>query len=160
MVGVSVFAADTDAEARRQFTSVQQAFLNLVRGRPREIPPPVETMDGLWSGPERFQVERMTRCSAVGSPGAVRRQLAAIAGETGADELILATQAYDHAARLRSFELAAGCFERPTGHERPAVRAPGLLAGSRSSSWTAPAVQGGEPRRFVGTVGPDPPPGS
>jgi luciferase family oxidoreductase group 1 len=130
MVGVNVFAADTDAEARRQFTSVQQAFLNLVRGRPREIPPPVETMDGLWSEPERFHVERMTRCSAVGSPGSVRRQLAAITGETGADELILATQAYDHAARLRSFELAAGCFERPTGHERPAVRAPGLLAGS------------------------------
>src|SRR3954468_11969063 len=66
MVGVNVFAADTDAEARRQFTSVQQAFLNLVRGRPREIPPPVATMDGLWSGPERFHVERMTRCSAVG----------------------------------------------------------------------------------------------
>ena len=51
MVGVNVFAADTDAEARRLFTSLQQAFLNLVRGRPGQIPPPVETMDGLWSGP-------------------------------------------------------------------------------------------------------------
>jgi len=130
MVGVNVFAADTDAEARRQFTSVQQAFLNLVRGRPREIPPPVETMDGLWSEPERSHVERMTRCSAVGSPGSVRRQLASIARETDADELILATQAYDHTARLRSSAIAAGCFVRPADHERPAVRSSGPLAGS------------------------------
>jgi luciferase family oxidoreductase group 1 len=107
MVGVNVFAADTDEEARRQFTSLQQAFLDLVRGRPRQIPPPVETMDGLWSEPERFHVERMTRVSAVGSPETVRGRLAEIGRETGADELILATQAYDHTARLRSFELVA-----------------------------------------------------
>jgi luciferase family oxidoreductase group 1 len=107
MVGVNVFAAESDYEARRQFTSLQQAFLNLVRGRPRQIPPPVETMDGLWSEPERFHVERMTRVSAVGSPETVRHRLAEIARETEADELILATQAYDHAARLRSFELVA-----------------------------------------------------
>jgi alkanesulfonate monooxygenase SsuD/methylene tetrahydromethanopterin reductase-like flavin-dependent oxidoreductase (luciferase family) len=81
-------------------------------------------MDGLWSEPERFHVERMTRCSAVGSPGSMRRQLAAIVRETDADELILATQAYDHAARLRSFEIAADCFVRPTDPERPAAPAP------------------------------------
>ena len=107
MVGVNVFAAESDHEARRQFTSLQQAFLNLVRGRPRQIPPPVETMDGLWSEPERFHVERMTRVSAVGSPETVQHRLAELARETEADELILATQAYDHTARLRSFELVA-----------------------------------------------------
>ena len=58
-------------------------------------------MDGLWSEPERFHVERMTRVSAVGSPETVRHRLAEIAAETEADELILATQAYDHAARLQ-----------------------------------------------------------
>lgn len=123
MVGVNVFAADTDAEARRQFTSVQQAFLNLVRGRPREIPPPVDTVDGLWSEPERFHVERKTRRSAVGSPGSVRRQLAAIVQETDADELILATQACDHAACLRSFEIAADGFVRPADYEGPGAPA-------------------------------------
>jgi alkanesulfonate monooxygenase SsuD/methylene tetrahydromethanopterin reductase-like flavin-dependent oxidoreductase (luciferase family) len=96
-------------------------------------------MDGLWSEPERFHVERMTRCSAVGSPESVRRQLAAIAVETGADELILATQAYDHAARLRSFEIAAG-HRRPTGNERPAASAPDTFKAPARESPTAPAV--------------------
>ena len=105
MVGVNAVAADTDAEARRLFTSVQQAFLNLVRGTPGLLPPPVESMDGLWRQPERAQVERMTAVSAVGSPDAVRRGLAAVVESTGTDELILAGQVYDHAARLRSFEL-------------------------------------------------------
>jgi hypothetical protein len=79
----------------------------------------------------------MTRCSAVGSPGAVQRQLAALVQETDADELILATQAYDHAARLRSFEIAAGCFGRPANHAgtaAPAAKPP------TESSPIAPAV--------------------
>jgi len=108
MVGVNAVAADTDEEARRLFTSVQQAFLNLVRGTPGLLPPPVESMDGLWSPAEQAQVERMTAVSAVGSPGAVRQALEAVVESTGADELILAGQLYDHAARLRSFELVAG----------------------------------------------------
>jgi luciferase family oxidoreductase group 1 len=112
MVAVNVFAADTDREARRQFTSLQQAFLNLVRGRPGQIAPPVESMDGLWTEAERFHVERMTRVSAVGSPDAVSERLAAITAETEADELILATQSYEHAARLRSFEIVAGSIDR------------------------------------------------
>ncbi len=105
MVGVNAVAADTDAEARRLFTSVQQAFLNLVRGTPGLLPPPVESMDRLWTPAERVQVERMTAVSAVGSPDAVRRGLEAVVQSTGADELILAANVYDHAARLRSFEL-------------------------------------------------------
>lgn len=108
MIGVNVFAADTNADARRLFTSAQQQFLNLVRGTPGLLPPPVETMDGLWSPVERAHVERMTRCSAVGGPETVRKALAGFVAETDADELILTGQIYDHAARLRSFELAAG----------------------------------------------------
>ncbi len=80
MVGVNVFAADTDAEARRLFTSVQQQFLNLIRGTPGLLPPPVDTMDGRWSPPERAQVERMTRCSAVGSPAAVQAVAGTVRG--------------------------------------------------------------------------------
>ncbi len=108
MVGVTAVAADTDADARRQFTSVQHAFLNLVRGTPGHLPPPVESMDDLWGAVERAHVERMTACSAVGAPGTVRRQLAAIVESTKADEVILTANLYDHAARVRSYELIAG----------------------------------------------------
>jgi luciferase family oxidoreductase group 1 len=107
MVGVNVVAAESDAEARRLFTSLQQAFLNMVRGKPGQLPPPVDSMDDRWNPAERAAVERMTRVSAVGSAGKVRERLRTIFEETGADELILTAHIYDHAARLRSFELAA-----------------------------------------------------
>lgn len=113
MVGVNAVAADTDAEARRLFTSVQQAFLNLVRGTPELLQPPVNGLN--WSQVERAHVERMTLCSAVGSPDTVRQSLEAIVESTEADELILTGQVYDHATRLRSFELIAGwCLEPVT----------------------------------------------
>jgi len=107
MVGVNVVAADSDDEAVRLFTSLQQAFLNLIRGRPGPLPPPVDDIAPLWSDPERAHVERMTRVSVVGSPEIVRRGLGAVIEATNADELILTGQIFDHAARLRSFEIAA-----------------------------------------------------
>jgi luciferase family oxidoreductase group 1 len=107
MIGVNVFAADTDAQARRLFTSLQQQFLNLARGTPGQLPPPVDSMDGLWSPAEWARAERTTRVSVVGTPQRVREGLEALLDETGADELILTAQVYDHPARLRSFELAA-----------------------------------------------------
>ena len=67
-------------------------------------------MDGLWTPAERAAVERRTACSAVGAPDTVREALGAIAEATGAGELILTTQVYDHAARVRSFELVAGAW--------------------------------------------------
>jgi luciferase family oxidoreductase group 1 len=106
MVGANAVAADSQAEARRLFTSIQQAFLNLARGTPGQLPPPVGSMDELWSPVEWAHVERMTAVSAVGSPDVVREQLAAIVESTGADELILTANLYDHAARLRSYGLA------------------------------------------------------
>ena len=112
MVGVNAFAADTDAAAQRLFTSAQQQFLNLVRGTPGLLPPPVESMEGRWSPVERAQVEHMTLCSSVGSPETVRRQLEAIVESTGADELVLTAQIHDHTARRRSFELVAGVRSR------------------------------------------------
>jgi luciferase family oxidoreductase group 1 len=111
IIGVNVIAADIDAEARRLFTSLQQAFLGMIRGTRSELPPPVETMEGRWSPLEAAHVQRMTRCSAVGSPATIRRELEALIEATAADEIIATAQIFDHAARLRSFEIAAGVFE-------------------------------------------------
>jgi luciferase family oxidoreductase group 1 len=113
MVGVNAFAADSDEEAQSLFTSLQQAFLNLIRGRPGPLPPPVpvDSMDGRWSPVERAHVERMTRVSVVGSPETVRQGLESLIEETGADELMITGQIFDHAARLHSFEIVAGVLE-------------------------------------------------
>jgi luciferase family oxidoreductase group 1 len=107
MPGVSVFAADTDREAERLFTSLQQAFVQLRRGAPGPLRPPVDAMDGLWSDFERAGLEHALGYAAVGSPETVREHLKAFLKETGADELIVTTQIFDHASRLRSFEIVA-----------------------------------------------------
>jgi luciferase family oxidoreductase group 1 len=107
MVGVSVVAADTDAEAQRLATSLQQQFVNLRRGTPTELQPPVDSMEGRWTPAERAGVERAMACAAVGSPDTVRRTLQSLIDGTEADELIIAGQIFDHPARLRSFEIVA-----------------------------------------------------
>src|SRR3954454_16996053 len=107
MAGVGVFAADTDADARRLITSAQQQFLNLRRGRPGPVPPPVDSMDDLWSAAERAGVEHALRYAIVGTPDAVKRGLDAFIAETRVDEVMITAQIYDHAARLRSYEIVA-----------------------------------------------------
>ena len=111
MVGANVVVADTDAEARRLFTSLQQMFLNMIRGTRSELPPPIDTMDGVWSPAEQAAVDRMARYSVVGSPQTVRQGLEKVLADTQADEVIATAQIYDRAARLRSFEPAAVVFE-------------------------------------------------
>jgi luciferase family oxidoreductase group 1 len=108
MLGVNVFAADTDTEARRLFTSLQQAFVNLRRGRPGPLPPPVDDMDARLTPIERHGLEERLSVAVVGSPDVVRHGLEALVERTGADELMLTSQIFDHAARLRSYEIAAG----------------------------------------------------
>jgi luciferase family oxidoreductase group 1 len=108
MVGLNVVVAPTDEEARFLFTSAQQRFLGMVRGRRGKLPPPVASMDSLWSPAERMQVERMLSEAVVGSPETVRAGLAATTERTGADEFIVACAVHDHAARRRSYELLAG----------------------------------------------------
>jgi alkanesulfonate monooxygenase SsuD/methylene tetrahydromethanopterin reductase-like flavin-dependent oxidoreductase (luciferase family) len=110
MIGVNVIAADTDEEARRLFTSLQQMFVGIVRGARTEMPPPVETMDGRWNDAEKAYVERLLRYSAVGGRETLRRELNEIVEQTGADEIVATAQIFDHAARLRSFEIAAEVF--------------------------------------------------
>lgn len=111
MVGVNIFAADTDEEANRLFTSLQQVFLNLIRGRPTQLQPPVDDINQLWNPVEAAQVDRMTRCSAVGGPDTFRAQIESLLHETRADEIIATAHIHDQQARLRSFEIAAGVFE-------------------------------------------------
>jgi len=108
MLGVNVFAAETDAEARRLFTSLQQAFVNLRSGRPGPLPPPLDDYEERLTPVERQMIVEMLACSFVGAPDNLRRGLEAFVAQTGADELMIASQIHDHAARLRSYELAAG----------------------------------------------------
>ena len=105
--GVNVFAADTDAEARRLFTSAQQAFVNVVRGRRGRLPPPIDDIDSYWTPDEKAQVSAMLERSFVGSRETVRARLEEFSKQTAVDELIVAAAIYDHIARLRSYEILA-----------------------------------------------------
>ena len=121
MACLNVFAAETDEEARRLFTSLQQAFINLRRGRPGLLPPPVETPEGFASDFELAAVGQALRYSVVGAPETVRRGLQSFLELTDADELMVTSQIFDHAARLRSFEMvAAARVGRPPGTRRDA----------------------------------------
>ena len=108
MAAIAVVAADTDRAAARLFTSLQQSFVNLRRGTPGLLPPPVESMDGLWSPLNRAGVEHAFSEAVVGSPATVRKGINAFLERTQVDELMATAAIFDHAARLRSFELVAG----------------------------------------------------
>jgi luciferase family oxidoreductase group 1 len=113
MLGINVFAADTDAEARRLFSSLQQAFVNLRRGRPGKLPPPVDDFE---AGLDRFGraiLADALSCSVVGGPQTVREGLKAFVASTGADELMVTAQIFDHVARKRSFEILAHEVVKP-----------------------------------------------
>ena len=108
MLGVNVFAAETEAEARRLFTSLQQAFINLRRGRPGPLKPPENGFEQTLAPFERAMLADMLSYTVIGTGEQVRDGLAAIVSRTGANELMIAAQIYDHAARLASYEIAAG----------------------------------------------------
>jgi len=107
MLGFNVFAADTDDQARLLFTSLQQAFVNLRSGRPGRLPPPVVGYEERLGPTERGMIGQALSSSAVGSPDTVRRGIEAFVERTGADELIVTSQIFDHTARLRSYEIVA-----------------------------------------------------
>jgi luciferase family oxidoreductase group 1 len=107
MLGFNVFAADTDEEARLLASSMQQAFVNLRTGRPSMLQPPVAGYVDKVGPAERAMLEQTLSCSAIGSPETVRRQLKEFIARTGADELMITSQIHDHAARVRSYEIAA-----------------------------------------------------
>jgi luciferase family oxidoreductase group 1 len=107
MLGLNIMAAETDAEAARLFTSLQQQWTLLRRGNPAPLPPPVDSMDGLWSEMEQAGLEQALSRAIVGSQATVAAKLKAFIAETAADEIIMTSQVYDHEARLRSFEIVA-----------------------------------------------------
>jgi luciferase family oxidoreductase group 1 len=107
MVGAQLYAADTAEEARLLFTSPLQQWANRFHGLAGPLPPPVESMDGRWSSAEAAQISHMLTYAFVGSRETVRRDLAEFIRQTEADEVMLASQIFDHAARLRSYAIAA-----------------------------------------------------
>jgi len=111
MVGANVIVADSDAEAKRRFTAPQQAFTSLLRGTRGQLLPPIDDIERYWAPHEKAQAQRMLECSFVGSPATVRSGLGQFVADTGADEVIVAAAIYDHAARLRSYELLAESFD-------------------------------------------------
>jgi luciferase family oxidoreductase group 1 len=123
MLGVNVFAADTDQEARRHFTSLQQSFINLHRGMPGQVPPPIDDIDAYCSPTEKLSVEHALVYSAVGSKRTVLRGLQSFIDATRADELMITGHFYDHTARLRSFKITSELREelqpRPFAEAKP-----------------------------------------
>lgn len=111
MVGINVVAADTDDEARRLFTTLQQRFTDMMRGERGQLSPPIDDIESYWTPAEKAQVTRMLACSFAGSPGTVGRELVRFVEQTGADELMVAGAIHDHAARLRSYELLAEAWK-------------------------------------------------
>lgn len=107
MVGVNVVAADTDDEARRLFTTIQQSFTNLVRGAGGKLQPPIDNIDDYWTPIEEHHASHMLKYSIVGSAETVRRELDEFVKLTNADELMIVTSVHDHAARVRSYEIVA-----------------------------------------------------
>jgi luciferase family oxidoreductase group 1 len=107
MVAVQVIAAESDAAARRLFTTPQQRFLRLIRNQPVELLPPVDSMEELWQDFERFAVETKLSAAIVGSNATVKAGLEKLVSETAADEVIVVTDTYDPADRLLSYERVA-----------------------------------------------------
>jgi luciferase family oxidoreductase group 1 len=112
MLGLNVFAADTDVEARLMFSSLEQAFVNLRSGRPGKLPPPVENYAETLDPLARSMIAQALSCTIVGTPETVRRDLEAFVRRSGADELMITCQAFDHTARKRSFEILAEAHQQ------------------------------------------------
>ena len=115
MLSVNVLVAETDEEARRHFTSQQLSFLQVRRGQPMPVQPPVDTMEGLWTPAERAGVEHALRYSFVGSPRSVALSLREFIATHRPDELMVTAHVYDQRARLRSLELLAELRDRELG---------------------------------------------
>jgi luciferase family oxidoreductase group 1 len=107
MAGINVVCADTDEEAKRLFTSLQQQFTNMIRNTRGQMQPPIDDIESYWTPAEKAQAMRMLACSFVGSPQTVRRELEIFVARTGVDELMVSGPIFDHEARKRSFGLLA-----------------------------------------------------
>ncbi|WP_243049517.1 LLM class flavin-dependent oxidoreductase [Dyella sp. RRB7] len=107
MLGINVVAAGSDAEARRLFTTQQQSFINLRRGRPGLIPPPIDDIESYWTPTEKFGVEHALACAVIGDADTVKQGIEAFVARHRPDELMVTANVFDHEARCRSFEIVA-----------------------------------------------------
>jgi luciferase family oxidoreductase group 1 len=123
MIGVNVIVADTDAQARRLFTSVQQSYALLHRGARGLQRPPIDDIETFWSPAEKQLASRMLQVSVVGSPATVRDGLERLLQRTGADELMVVTSVFDFEARLRSYALLAEIGQDLSSAPRPRAAA-------------------------------------
>jgi luciferase family oxidoreductase group 1 len=108
MAGLHVIAADTDAEAKRLFTTVQQQFTNMVRNRRGKMLPPIDDIETYWTPQEKAAASGMLKYAVVGGPETIRRGLEEFLALTGVDEVMVVSAIHDHAARKRSYEILAG----------------------------------------------------
>jgi luciferase family oxidoreductase group 1 len=108
MMGVNAIVADSDLGAKRLFTSQQLQFLNSRRGQRGRLCPPLDRIDGQCTAAELTMVERALACSAVGAPDTVRRILALLIDQYHPDEVMITGHIFDHASRLRSFDIVSG----------------------------------------------------
>ncbi|HET9638899.1 MAG TPA: LLM class flavin-dependent oxidoreductase [Allosphingosinicella sp.] len=115
MLGFNAFAAETAGEAELLATSVQQAFVNLRSGNPAKLPPPDAGYAETLPAPARAMLDQVLACSAIGDSATVAEKIEAFVERTGADELMVTSQIYDHRARLRPYEIVA----EAVGNRRP-----------------------------------------
>jgi luciferase family oxidoreductase group 1 len=108
MVGVNIIAADTDLEARRLATTQQMSSTNMLRNARGLSKPPIDDIETYWTPLEKVQVLRKLACSIIGSPDTVNAGIERLIDRTMADELMIVSDIFDHANRLRSYELIAG----------------------------------------------------
>ena len=127
MVGINVFAAETDREAERLATSHLQAHLQLAQGRPIELPPPVNRLEEVWNG--RLDDLPFLRSSIIGGPSTVEARLRSLAEATQADEVMIHSMIFDHAARRRSYEIVRQVAGGKRFHDCLAARARGKAVG-------------------------------
>jgi len=118
IIGIGLYAAESDDEARRLFSSAQLQGLSLIRGRPGKLPPPVDNIGEQWSREEHAALAQRTQFAAVGSPETVRHRIEEWLEQTAADEMIAVSQIYDHAARLRSYEIGSRVFQQINATKR------------------------------------------
>jgi luciferase family oxidoreductase group 1 len=112
MLGINVVAAGSDTEARRLFTTQQQSFINLRRGRPGLIPPPIDDIESYWTPPEKLMVDRALACAVVGDAATVEHGIGAFIARHKPDELLITANVFEHLARRHSFEIAAAVRDR------------------------------------------------
>jgi luciferase family oxidoreductase group 1 len=126
MLGLNIVAAETDEEARYLFSSLQQSFLNIRRGRPGQLPPPVENFDTRLDPYARAMLEDALACAIVGGAQTVRQGMAAFVARTGADELMVTANIFDHQKRKRSFAIVAAVGELRPPPTSPLPRGEGV----------------------------------